>query len=576
MVASVSERGYAATRISDLAQLSGVSTNSFYGLFADKKACFVAALEEMVAVATRVVKLPTGTWEERVRRGAAAFAELVVAQPAAARMCLIEAFAVGPEGMKPLELATTGFEAHMMEMAMQSPEQAGMPAEMITANVGAILEITRNLLRRGKEAELPELMNEYADLVLSHRPPPEPLRLTARPPNPAPETIDAHDHEQRALRAFAVVAAERGYANTTINQIVKRASMSPTTFYANFRDKEDALMAAIDSAGAQMVAAILPAFRRNQDWAHGVRAAYGAFFNFLASRPALARLVMVEVYAAGPRAVERREEALRPLEVLLAEGRARSPKVPAIAIEAITGGIYALTYKQIRDTGPEGLPGLAPICTYLTLAPFIGVEEACAAANGDGRTRAPDRESIRAVGVQAMLTRVLQAISEQATSAEEIADQIGIPTEAVAHYIDELENVGYAELVEERVKDGRVERLYGSSLRRLSGQDWAAMTLAERQRISEQIAHLIRGDWDEAVEAGSFDGRPDRHMSRLAFLVDQQGWHELLEISDEALTASIEVQRKSAERLKQSGEEGVDGRMVQLLFEMPRLDPPES
>jgi hypothetical protein len=31
MVASVSERGYAATRISDLAELSGVSTNSFYG-----------------------------------------------------------------------------------------------------------------------------------------------------------------------------------------------------------------------------------------------------------------------------------------------------------------------------------------------------------------------------------------------------------------------------------------------------------------------------------------------------------------------------------------------------------------
>lgn len=102
------------------------------------------------------------------------------------------------------------------------------------------------------------------------------------------------------------------------------------------------------------------------------------------------------------------------------------------------------------------------------------------------------------------------------------------------------------------------------------------MTLAERQRISEQITHLIKGDWDEAVETGSFDGRPDRHMSRLAFLVDQQGWRELLEINDEALTASIEVQRKSAERLKQSGEEGVDGRMVQLLFEMPRLDPQDS
>jgi AcrR family transcriptional regulator len=49
MVASVAQRGYAATRLSDLAELSGVSLNSFYGLFADKEACFAAASEEILA-----------------------------------------------------------------------------------------------------------------------------------------------------------------------------------------------------------------------------------------------------------------------------------------------------------------------------------------------------------------------------------------------------------------------------------------------------------------------------------------------------------------------------------------------
>jgi hypothetical protein len=110
--------------------------------------------------------------------------------------------------------------------------------------------------------------------------------------------------------------------------------------------------------------------------------------NFLASRPALARLMMMAVYAAGPKAIERRVEALRPLQELAAEGYQRSPQTPPIVAEVVAGASYTLAYRQIRDKGPRALPALAPICTYIALAPFIGAEEACAVANGTGRTRA--------------------------------------------------------------------------------------------------------------------------------------------------------------------------------------------
>ena len=388
MVASVAERGYAATRISDLTELSGVARKSFYALFADKEACFLAAMETMLEVATRTATRPSGSWEEQVRGSAAVFAELVVSQPAAARMCLVEAYVVGPAGVRPMEEASARFEAHALAAALESGMGPEALSALISAHVGGLLEIARNRLRLGKESELPELMNDFADLALSYQPPPQPLRSMARPPAPAlpMASVDAYGHVERVLAAFAAVTAERGYANTTIELVQKRASMSPTTFYAHFASKEEVLMAAIDGAGAQLVAAALPAFRRSQNWAHGVRAAYGAFFDFLASRPALARLALVEVYAAGPAALERREEALRPLEVLLADGRARAPEVPRIVVEAIAGGTYALAYEQIRDSGPESLPALAPVCTYLALAPFLGAEEACAAANGDGRT----------------------------------------------------------------------------------------------------------------------------------------------------------------------------------------------
>lgn len=409
MVASVAERGYIATTVNDLVEISGVSSRSFYDLFPDKKACFLATLEAMieaaVAYATQSVgktladpkpggvDLPRspgdgqGSWEERARYGFDAFAEMVAAQPAAARLALLESYAAGPEALALIENAVAGFEWLAQQTLEQSPERAGMPVEMVSAHVGAQQEITRTRLRRHQEKELPTLMEQIWDLLLAYRPPPDPLRLTGRAPRFGAETIDAHDHAERALRAFAVVVAEEGYVNTTVEAVLKRAQMSATTFYAHFHGKDDAMLAAIDSACSQILAAVLPAFRRAPDWPNGIRAGYGALCNFLASRPALAQLIAVEIYAAGSVAVERRSETLRPLQELIAEGFEREPSLPPLAIEAIAGATFTLIYKRLRQSGPGSLPTLAPLLTYITLSPFIGPEEACLIANGDGRGR---------------------------------------------------------------------------------------------------------------------------------------------------------------------------------------------
>lgn len=412
MVASVSERGYQATTVGDLVEISGVSSRTFYDLFPDKQACFLATLEAIIEAAIAYaarragelagdpnpggVSLPEAesaeaSWEERAVQGLGAFAEMIVAQPAAARLALVEAYSAGPAALVPLEQAVAGFEWLTRQVVEKSPERADMPEEMIMTLMGAQQEIARNRLREGREKELPRLTDEYWDLLLSYRPPPQPLRLAGRPPKAQPEAIDAHDHAERALRALAAVVAEEGYASTTVDTVLKRAQMSATTFYANFDGKEDAMLAAIDSASTQIVAAMLPAFRRAGDWPNGIRAAFGAFFNFLASRPTLANLVMVEVYAAGLEAMQRRQEALRPLQELIAGGFELKPDTPPIIPEGIAGGIFTLTYRRLRDSGADSLPALAPISTYITLSPFIGPEEACRIANGDGRGRTRQR-----------------------------------------------------------------------------------------------------------------------------------------------------------------------------------------
>ena len=55
MVATVAEKGYEATTVADLVKLSGVSRSAFYRHFADKQACFLAAIEALVEPALETV-----------------------------------------------------------------------------------------------------------------------------------------------------------------------------------------------------------------------------------------------------------------------------------------------------------------------------------------------------------------------------------------------------------------------------------------------------------------------------------------------------------------------------------------
>ena len=71
--------------------------------------------------------------------------------------------------------------------------------------------------------------------------------------------------------------------------------------------------------------------------------------------------------------------------VLLGHGYELNPEASPIAAEAIGGAIYALTYDQVLKDGPESLPEIAPLATYIALTPFLGPEQAVRVANGDAR-----------------------------------------------------------------------------------------------------------------------------------------------------------------------------------------------
>lgn len=388
MVAVCTDKGYEATRVADLLELSGVSRSAFYEHFEDKQACLLAAVDALVAPTIAIVSAAGKSKDETgARRALEAFIELVANQAPAARMCLVEIFAAGPPGAATIDRATDAFEVFVLEAMQSMPGRENMPPEIVRALLGGLRKVIHTRLYRGEEKELIDLVPQIWDWGISYTAPPVPLRRPrgrTRARNSDPGDFDP---AERILRALAAVVAEKGYPELAVGDIAARASISLSTFYANFADKEEAMLAAVDSGSSQMLAATLPAFRRAPDWPHAVRGAFGAMFSFAAMEPEYATLGAIDVYAAGKRALEQRDQVMQGMEALLVPGYERRPDVPPIVAEAIGGAIYSMIYDQIRQRGAENMPEMAPLAAYITLAPFIGPDEACEIANGDGRGR---------------------------------------------------------------------------------------------------------------------------------------------------------------------------------------------
>jgi len=381
MVALSSEKGYEATKIADLVKVAGVSRAAFYEHFKDKKECLLGAVDALVEPTIKVMEeaedAPTG--EARVRQAVEAFMGLVAAQPAASKMCFMEVYGAGPAGVETVERMTDLFVRFGVSTLNEIPGRKGTPPQMVRAMLGGLQKVIHKRLYSDEAKELPKLAESIADWGLSYPPPPGPLEGPKRRGRKAKSFAErqavAHPPE-RVLRALAAIVAEKGYQGTTVAEVVERAGTSQRVFYGHFENKEEAFLAALDSGSAQMLGLVLPAFRRANSWQESVRAAYEAMFSFGIEEPEYTTLGAVEMYTVGRRALETRDNVMEGLEALLAPGYELAPNIPPIAAEAIGGAIYALIHDQVKDKGPESLPELAPMATYMTLAPFVGAKEA--------------------------------------------------------------------------------------------------------------------------------------------------------------------------------------------------------
>src|SRR3954451_21264116 len=184
-----------------------------------------------------------------------------------------------------------------------------------------------------------------------------------------PLEVRLNVQRQRLFEAAAKVFSTVGYAEASAEAISKEAGMSKATFYEHFANKEECILALVDTAGqASRMAVAAAASSAEEQFEARVHARVHAFLGGLAMCPEMAHVVMVDVIGVGPVGAAKRDEMLQAFSDFLVAENLRAHEsygaprfVPPDDAHEIVGGIMELASRQLRTGVPENIRGLEPV-----------------------------------------------------------------------------------------------------------------------------------------------------------------------------------------------------------------------
>jgi len=121
-----------------------------------------------------------------------------------------------------------------------------------------------------------------------------------------PAEVVARNQRERLVAAMAEECAEVGYAEATVSAVSKRAGVSSVTFYKQFEGKRECMLAAHEELLGRLLE-VLDGAVVADDAAAGPRVALRTALAIFAADPPSARLLTVEILAAGPEGVARHD-----------------------------------------------------------------------------------------------------------------------------------------------------------------------------------------------------------------------------------------------------------------------------
>jgi AcrR family transcriptional regulator len=161
-------KGYEAMSVADILAEAGVGRESFYDLFEDKRDCVMAAhtlLIEHLEVTVLAVYDEPGPWIDRVRKSIATMLEWFAADPAAARVTIVELAAVGPEARERFQEIFDRF-SRILEEGREGDGPDPERPQAAKLAIGAGLARVYEEVVRGRAADLLNLLPDLTYEIL--------------------------------------------------------------------------------------------------------------------------------------------------------------------------------------------------------------------------------------------------------------------------------------------------------------------------------------------------------------------------------------------------------------------------
>jgi len=407
MIGAVIRDGYTDASIAQAIGHAHVSRSTFYEHFSDKEDCFLAAYDDLARRMTLHLRqaVEHAPWPEKASAMLNAVLDPDEEQTPRWRLLLSLARGGGPRVRLAREQLVTDLEELLDELLDNPPPGTltlDIPPKALLGGVRSVLSISRyqgdldpgireHLLCWARSYAIPAeqprhasadwiKLGQVADLGADPRPRPEPqARSLPRGRSRLPAEIVSGEHHERIIRATVEVIRRKGYAASTITDIVAAASISRNVFYDLFRNKEEAFIATQRLGMQEAVAACSRAFFAATSWPERIWNGLEALLERTAAAPDLAYVVLVEPTAVGDRALQRALDTLKAFTIFLEEGYSQNPRaeaLPRLCSDAIAGAIFELLYHHAINECTPQLPELTPQCAYVALAPFIGPTQA--------------------------------------------------------------------------------------------------------------------------------------------------------------------------------------------------------
>jgi AcrR family transcriptional regulator len=187
------------------------------------------------------------------------------------------------------------------------------------------------------------------------------------PPGPhgIPQELVERNQRERLIAAIAEVCGEGGYAAATVAEVARRAGVSTASFYRQFKDRRECMLASFEELSGRLLGEIERACKDEAEPEAKMRRGVRTAAALLAADPPTARLLSVEIAAVGAEGVRLQHGAIERLAVLLGGTRSSAanslPSFPTPEWAAVAA-MVALVAKRVAEGKSPHPDELEAVC----------------------------------------------------------------------------------------------------------------------------------------------------------------------------------------------------------------------